>query len=308
MKNLKLKELVEGIRKGNKLIIGKAISLVENETDEGWQLLKLLYPLRKNIFVLGITGPLGVGKSTFINKIIESLKERFGNLSIFLCDPSSPLSGGAFLGDRLRIKNAKKDIFIRSMATRGFLGGISPTLPFVLDLISSSPFRFVIVETAGVGQGEIGISKFSHLTLVVLSPGLGDEIQLLKGGLMEIADIIVITKGDYKEAEGFFRGVKSGISFYFKKEIPVYLVSSFNGKGVDEVLENIVSKKEEIEKSNEYNILELKRRRETFKYLVRERVVKNFLENMEKNKELQDIEKGKTNIYERVEELLKNWT
>ena len=307
MRNLKLKELVDGVKRGDKFILGKAITLVENETEEGWKLLKYLYEFRNKIFVLGITGPLGVGKSTFIDKIIKGLSEEFGKTALLLCDPTSPISGGAFLGDRLRIKNAGENIFIRSMATRGFLGGISPTLPFILDLISSSPFRFIIVETAGVGQGEVGISNFSHLTIVMLSPGLGDEIQLLKGGLMEISDIIVITKGDYKEAESFFRGVKSGVSLYFKKKIPVHLVSSFNGKGINEVVESVINKKREIEGGKEYEMLEEKRRFETFKYLIRERIIKNFVESFEKNGEIEDVKRGKVNIYRRIEEILKNW-
>ena len=307
MRNLKLKELVDGVKRGDKFILGKSITLVENETEEGWKLLKYLYEFRNKIFVLGITGPLGVGKSTFIDKIIKGLSEEFGKTALLLCDPTSPISGGAFLGDRLRIKNAGENIFIRSMATRGFLGGISPTLPFILDLISSSPFRFIIVETAGVGQGEVGISKFSHLTIVMLSPGLGDEIQLLKGGLMEISDVIVITKGDYKEAESFFRGVKSGVSLYFKKKIPVHLVSSFNGKGINEVVESVINKKREIEGGKEYEILEEKRRFETFKYLIRERIIKNFVESFEKNGEIEDVKRGKVNIYRRIEEILKNW-
>jgi len=307
MRNLKFKELVEGIKNGDKFILGKAITLIENETEEGWELLKHLYELRSKIFVLGITGPLGVGKSTFINKVIKGLSEEFGKTALLLCDPTSPISGGAFLGDRLRIKKAGENIFIRSMATRGFLGGISPTLPFILDLMSSSPFRFIIVETAGVGQGEIGISNFSHLTIVMLSPGLGDEIQLLKGGLMEISDVIVITKGDYKEAESFFRGVKSGVSLYFKKKIPVHLVSSFDGKGITEVVKSVIDRKREIENGNEYEKLERRRRLETFKYLVRERIIKNFVEGFEKNRELEDIKGGRVNIYRRIEEILKNW-
>jgi len=302
--NLNQELLVKGIVEGDRLIIGKAISLIENGEKEGFDLLNKIYPLKKDIFVLGITGPLGVGKSTFIDKIIEKLIKEYNKIGVLLCDPSSPISGGAFLGDRLRLKTKNENVFIRSMATRNFPYGISPSLPFILDLFSASPYRNIVVETAGIGQGDISIKSFSHLTLVLLSPLLGDEIQFLKGGLMEIGDIIIVTKGDYDIAETFYKSLKNSILYFYNDLIPVYMISSSNGFGLDEVYDEILKKREEIVSSNKYLEKEKIRRVETFKYLLRELYTKKVIEKIEKEGDFKDIEEGKINIYKKIFEIL----
>ncbi|MGB9750301.1 MAG: ArgK/MeaB family GTPase [Caldisericia bacterium] len=302
--NLNQELLVKGILEGDRLIIGKAISLIENGEKEGFDLLRKIYPLKKDIFVLGITGPLGVGKSTFIDKIIEKLTKEYNKIGVLLCDPSSPISGGAFLGDRLRLKTKNENVFIRSMATRNFPYGISPSLPFILDLFSASPYRNIVVETAGIGQGDILIKSFSHLTLVLLSPLLGDEIQFLKGGLMEIGDILIVTKGDYDIAETFYKSLKNSITYFYKDLIPVYMISSSNGLGLDEVYDEILKKREEIVSSNKYLEKEKIRRIETFKYLLRELYTKKVIEKIEKEGDFKDIEEGKINIYKKIFEIL----
>lgn len=302
--SLSQKSLIKGVIEGDRLILGKAISLIENYEKEGFVLLKELYPYKKETFILGITGPFGVGKSTFIDRIIENLRKDFDNIGIFLCDPSSPISGGAFLGDRIRIKNKDEKVFIRSMATRGFPFGISPTLPFILDLFSSSPYRNIIIETAGIGQGDVSIKSFSHITLVLLSPFLGDEIQFLKGGLMEIGDIIVVTKGDFDIAEVFYNDLKSSVSFFYKERIPVYLVSSINGQGINDVYKEIIKRKLNLKETNEYSEKESIRKIETFKYLLRELYTKKIIDKIEKEGNLEEIRLGNVNIYEKILELL----
>lgn len=302
--NLNLKLLVKGIIEGDRLTIGKAITLLENRESEGFTLLKELYPSKKEIFILGITGPLGVGKSTFIDKILEKLVNDFDKTAVLLCDPSSPISGGAFLGDRLRLKTKNENVFIRSMATRNFPYGISPSLPFIIDLFSASPYRNIIVETAGIGQGDVSIKSFSHLTLVLLSPLLGDEIQFLKGGLMEIGDILIVTKGDYDIAESFYKTLKSSVSLFYNNLIPVYMISSSNGFGIDKVYNEIITKKEKLYSSNKYSEKEKIRRKETFKYLLRELYTKKIIEKIESKGDFKDIEDGKINIYEKIFEIL----
>lgn len=304
MMNLNLKSLVKGIVEGDRLIIGRAISLIENGESEGFDLLKEIYSLKKDIFILGITGPLGVGKSTFIDKIIEKLIKDFEKIGVLLCDPSSPISGGAFLGDRLRLKTKNENVFIRSMATRNFPYGISPSLPFIIDLFSASPYRNIIVETAGIGQGDVSIKSFSHLTLVLLSPLLGDEIQFLKGGLMEIGDILIVTKGDYEIAESFYKSLKSAVSLFYNNLIPVYMISSSNGVGIDEVYNEMIKIREDLLSSEKYLEKEKIRRIETFKYLLRELYTKKLIEKIEKEGDFKEIEDGKINIYKKIFEIL----
>jgi len=302
--NSNQKSLIDGILEGDRLIIGKAISLIENGEKEGFTLLKEIYPLKKDIFVLGITGPLGVGKSTFIDKIIEKMADDFDKIGVFLCDPSSSISGGAFLGDRLRLKTKNENIFIRSMATRNFPYGISPSLPFIIDLFSVSPYRNIIVETAGIGQGDVSIKNFSHLTLVLLSPLLGDEIQFLKGGLMEIGDILIVTKGDYDIAEPFYKTLKSSISIFYNDLIPVYMISSSNGFGIDDVYNEIIKRRLDLISSNKYLEREKIRRLETFKYLLRELYTKKMIEKIEKEGDFKEIEDGKVNIYQKILDII----
>jgi len=302
--NSNQKSLIDGILEGDRLIIGKAISLIENGEKEGFTLLKEIYPLKKDIFVLGITGPLGVGKSTFIDKIIEKMADDFDKIGVFLCDPSSPISGGAFLGDRLRLKTKNENVFIRSMATRNFPYGISPSLPFIIDLFSASPYRNIIVETAGIGQGDVSIKNFSHLTLVLLSPLLGDEIQFLKGGLMEIGDILIVTKGDYDIAEPFYKTLKSSISIFYNDLIPVYMISSSNGFGIDDVYNEIIKRRLDLISSNKYLEREKIRRLETFKYLLRKLYTKKMIEKFEKEGDFKEIEDGKVNIYQKILDII----
>lgn len=302
--NSNQKSLIDGILEGDRLIIGKAISLIENGEKEGFTLLKEIYPLKKDIFVLGITGPLGVGKSTFIDKIIEKMADDFDKIGVFLCDPSSSISGGAFLGDRLRLKTKNENIFIRSMATRNFPYGISPSLPFIIDLFSASPYRNIIVETTGIGQGDVSIKNFSHLTLVLLSPLLGDEIQFLKGGLMEIGDILIVTKGDYDIAEPFYKTLKSSISIFYNDLIPVYMISSSNGFGIDDVYNEIMKRRLDLFSSNKYLEREKIRRLETFKYLLRELYTKKMIEKIEKEGDFKEIEDGKVNIYQKILDII----
>ncbi|MCX8094933.1 MAG: hypothetical protein N3D74_01895 [Caldisericia bacterium] len=293
--NSKIESLVNGVIEGDRLKLGKAITLVENGEDEGFEILKAIFPLRKRIFILGITGPLGVGKSTLIDRLLSFFEDE--KIGCLLCDPSSPISGGAFLGDRLRMKTKSENFFIRSMATRNFPFGISPSLPFVLDLLSASPFKTIIVETAGIGQGDSSIKNFSHLTVVLLAPYLGDEIQFLKGGIMEIGDIFVVTKGDYENAEVFYSSLKNSFNFFFKEVPQTYLVSAINGRGIDEFIENIKIKREEILNCDIFEKRERIRRKETFKYFIRERFINRYIKKLEEEK-LKGIEEGEINIYE----------
>ena len=191
-------ELVEKLLKGDTRSVARAITIIEDGGEETHAILKGIYPHTGRAAVIGVTGPFGTGKSSLINKLASALRREDKKVGIVAVDPTSSFSGGAILGDRIRMRDHFLDtgIFIRSMATRGQMGGLARATGDVVDVMDAAGFDTVIVETVGVGQDEVEIVNLVHTTLVVLVPGLGDDIQTFKAGLMEIADIFVINKID----------------------------------------------------------------------------------------------------------------
>ena len=193
------------IRRGDVRALSRAVSAIENHTPEAESLLKELFPFTGKACRIGITGAPGTGKSTLVDKLAAHYRAEKKNVGIIAVDPSSPFTGGAILGDRIRMQGhaADEGIFIRSMATRGHLGGLAQAAGDATLLLDAAGKDIVLVETVGVGQGEIEIVRLADCTLVVLVPGMGDDVQSLKAGLMEIADIFVINKSD-REGAGRF--------------------------------------------------------------------------------------------------------
>lgn len=196
-------DIVTELLKGNKLAIAKAITAVENEYDEATEIMQKIYPNTGNAYIIGITGPPGAGKSTLTDKITKEYRSRGKTVGIVAVDPSSPFSGGAILGDRIRMNELTMDdgVFIRSMATRGSLGGMSRKTSEVSKILDAAGKDIVIIETVGVGQSEVDIVKTADTTLVVLVPGLGDDIQAIKAGILEIGDVFAINKADREGVE-----------------------------------------------------------------------------------------------------------
>ncbi|MBV7331706.1 methylmalonyl Co-A mutase-associated GTPase MeaB [Chloroflexi bacterium TSY] len=192
------KKLVNGILNGRRLDIARAITHVENEQDGATQLLSTLYPHTGKAHIIGVTGAPGTGKSTLVTMLAKQYRELGLTVAILAIDPSSPFTGGALLGDRVRMRTLSGDqgIFIRSMATRGSLGGLSKTSSDVVTILDAAGFERIIVETVGVGQAEIDVASTAHTTLVIEAPGMGDEVQAIKAGILEIADILVVNKAD----------------------------------------------------------------------------------------------------------------
>jgi LAO/AO transport system kinase len=190
--------MAEEVRQGNRLQLARAITLAENEDPRAAELLATLYPATGNAHIIGITGAPGTGKSTLVTAMAQHLRAANQSVAIVAIDPTSPFTGGAILGDRVRMRALSGDsgVFIRSMATRGSLGGLSKTTGDVVTLFDAAGFDRILVETVGVGQAEVEIATTAHTTLVVEAPGFGDEIQAIKAGILEIADILVVNKAD----------------------------------------------------------------------------------------------------------------
>jgi LAO/AO transport system kinase len=209
--NQSLHPLVEQLRAGDPRALARAISTVENRTP-GWSdLLKALFPHSGQARIVGLTGPPGAGKSTLVGQLARHYREENRTVGIIAVDPTSPYTGGAILGDRIRMQDHFSDpgIYIRSMATRGSLGGLARTTADVATVLDASGRDLVMIETVGVGQDEVDIVRLADVTVVILVPGMGDDVQTIKAGIMEIADIFVINKSDREGAERVEREIRA---------------------------------------------------------------------------------------------------
>lgn len=234
---MKIDEMILRVRQGDTLALAKAISQVENRKKDYKKLLEKIYPLPGRAFKIGITGAPGSGKSSLIDKMITGLKTKGLNIAVLAVDPSSPISGGALLGDRLRMIQHSNDanVFIRSIANRGYLGGLSLSTHEIIDLLQAAGKEIIIIETVGVGQSEVDIVNVADVVLFVLNPGSGDEIQIFKAGIIEIADIFVINKADLGGSETKISEIKNYFALAAKNP-PIIPTSAKEEQGIDELL------------------------------------------------------------------------
>ncbi|MGE5071864.1 MAG: methylmalonyl Co-A mutase-associated GTPase MeaB [Anaerolineae bacterium] len=203
--------LTESVLQGDRLALAKLLTQVENLTPEGRSALTALFPHSGKAHLVGITGAPGTGKSTLVNRMALHFRGEHKRVAVVAIDPSSPFTGGAVLGDRVRMKDLSGDrgVFIRSMASRGSLGGLAQSTAGVVQVFDAAGYEVILIETVGAGQGEVDIARLAHTTLVVEAPGLGDDIQAIKAGILEIADILVINKADRPGVENTEKALKS---------------------------------------------------------------------------------------------------
>ncbi|HJP77828.1 MAG TPA: methylmalonyl Co-A mutase-associated GTPase MeaB [Pseudonocardiaceae bacterium] len=240
-----VKDLIDRAREGKPRAVARLISLIEDASPQLREVATALAPLTGRARVIGLTGPPGVGKSTSTSALVTAFRNQGKRVGVLAVDPSSPFSGGALLGDRVRMQDhaTDPDVFIRSMATRGHLGGLSWATPQALRVLDAAGFDIVLIETVGVGQSEVDIISLADTTMVLLAPGMGDGIQAAKAGILEVADVFVVNKSDRDGADQVVRDLKYMISLGrvdrtgARWRIPVVSTVASRNEGIDDVIE-----------------------------------------------------------------------
>jgi LAO/AO transport system kinase len=275
--------LAERVLSGDPRAIARAISLIEDEAPVAGDLMRAIFPRTGRAYLVGVTGPPGAGKSTLVDRLAVETRRLGETLGIVAVDPTSPFTGGAILGDRLRMQThaADRDVFIRSMATRGQLGGLARATTDVALVLDAAGKSLVIIETVGVGQDEVDIVRTADCSIVILVPGTGDEVQALKAGIMEIADIFVVNKADRDGADRMVTAVESNLALQAFGEgewrPPIIKTEATTGRGIPELWATITAYRAHSEAGR------YRRRRARGEFRLRELLTHNFLTHLERS-------------------------
>jgi len=282
--------LVERLLSGDRRALARLISLVEDDGMEARRIMASLYPHTGQAHVVGVTGPPGTGKSTLVNELAKAYRRGQGRapqtVGIVAVDPTSPFSGGAILGDRIRMRDLAGDpgIFIRSMATRGSLGGLARATADVVRVLDAAGFQVIFVETVGAGQAEVDIARTAHTVIVVEAPGLGDDIQAIKAGILEIADILVVNKADREGAEATALTLESTLNLNASRREgraqwrpPVLKTVAISGEGVPALVDAIEAHREYLNSSGAFYDRERERVRRELQALLAQELTGRLL-------------------------------
>lgn len=287
-------QLLQEIQEGNIKSLARTISLVENEF-VGYESFLQNLP-HASTKIIGITGPPGAGKSTLVDALIGEIIAQEKTVGVLCVDPSSPFNLGALLGDRIRMSEwyNNPNVFIRSLATRGSLGGLHPKIIEITDVLKTAAFNFIIVETVGVGQSEIEIAGLADTTVVVVVPEAGDEVQTMKAGLMEIADVFVVNKADRPDADTFVKNLRQMLApafMYTQHEIAVVKTIASQKEGIKDLLEKIIQHQQLVQSTDRkywllaekaYHLIQQKRMKDIDKKQLKEQLATSVEHNLYK--------------------------
>jgi GTPase len=248
-----LEQLVEGVRSGDRRALARAITLVESSDALAYDIIRELYPETGSAYTIGVTGPPGVGKSSLISALVRHVRDRDATVGVISVDPSSPFTRGALLGDRIRLADhfLDPDVFIRSMGTRGHLGGLAEATLQAVLILDAAGKELIFLETVGAGQSEVEIISIADTVLLVLMPGSGDSIQALKAGIMEIPDVIAVNKRDHPAAKTMVNEVRSILALDAESDWrpPIVLTEALRGEGVEELWSQVAAHRRHLEEN-----------------------------------------------------------